>query len=59
MKGVLYLLRFFPKDVVKKIHSHLILSKRIFTPFQTKSIPQEILMYGPQVSYNTGPFVCE
>jgi hypothetical protein len=55
MKGVLYLLRFFPKDVVKKIHSHLMLIERFLIPLKTKPNTCDVFLSGDRVSRKTGP----
>lgn len=59
MKGVLYLLRFFPKDVVKKIHSHLILRERFSQLCRVNATTHNEFMNENTVFHKTGPLYVE
>jgi hypothetical protein len=59
MKGVLYLLLFFPKDVVKKIHCHLVLRERFPHLFRGNAITHNDFMNDNTVFHKTGPLYVE
>lgn len=54
MKGVLYLLRFFPKDIVQKIHRYLFFEERFHIPLRYKLNTHDVLISG-SLSHETGP----
>lgn len=54
MKGVLYLLRFFPKDIVQKIHRYLFFAERFHIPLQYKLNTHDVYISGT-LSHETGP----
>lgn len=54
MKGVLYLLRFFPKDIVQKIHRYIILEEKFLVPLRYKLDRHDVFISG-SLSHKTGP----
>jgi hypothetical protein len=54
MKGVLYLLRFFPKDVVQKIHRYIVLKEKFHVPLRYKPDTHDVFISG-SLLHKTGP----
>lgn len=53
MKGVLYLLRFLPKDIVQKIHRYIVLKEKFLIPLKYKLNTHDVFISG-RLSHKTG-----